>query len=75
MKDWELYITDYDDNQVAMVQIVEKDDNVVPIKLYRTSVESGFSRGDRIQKQEVINAVLEKVIECRRSRPTCNQCK
>lgn len=75
VKDWELYITDYDDNQVAMVQIVEKDGNGVPIKLHRTSVESGFSRGDRIQKPEVINTVLEKVVECGRSRPTCNKCK
>ena len=57
---WELQLTDYDDNQTGVVQIVGTDRKGAPIKLYRTSIESGFSSGNTIQKSEVISTVLTR---------------
>lgn len=55
---WELYVTDYDDNQVAVVQVTEEDDQGYPLRMIRTSFESGFNRENRLQKSEVISTVL-----------------
>jgi len=56
---WELYVTDYDDNQTAIVQVI-KTTNDMPVKMYRTSFESGFSSSSHLQKSEVISTVLTR---------------
>ena len=58
--DWELIITDYDDNQTAIVQIIDEDVRGTPLKMIRTSFESGFSRANHLQKSEVISTILTR---------------
>jgi hypothetical protein len=57
---WELYITDYDDNQTAIVQVIKTTKTGIPSKIYRTSFESGFSHSNNLQKSEVISTVLTR---------------
>lgn len=57
---WELYITDYDDNQTAIVQVTSVNADAYPLSLIRTSFESGFNRQDHLQKSEVISTTLTR---------------
>jgi len=57
---WELYITDYDDNQTAIVQVTSADETDYPLSLVRTSFESGFNREQHLQKSEVISTMLTR---------------